>query len=407
MLIFRRALLLTFPLLSLPAAVFAAENIILTEVPDYTWYAGCFGTASGNLMGYWDRHGFPNFYTGPTAGGVAPLDSGGSHEGIRSLWASRAGFDGRPADQPGHIDDYWDYYLDDIKISYESTSDDPYVRAGRPEHAPDCLGDFLGISQKKWADLDGECSGNIDAFSFNFWDKNGQRRTNFVPPPSGGIEVRDVQSGLRAWTQWRGEDAEVFSQEVDFNPNVPPGNGFTFADLKAEIDAGYPVLLFLQNPNEWSRSLAGMPRANPEMHGMLAYGYFVTDDGSQLVRYRTSWGSGDNNVAYWAPDPFEANLPVRGVIGFHPLPKITGITRAGENLSFQWEGPASMWRDNFSGEVSPANWYVIEKSDSLSPPDFHAITLPASEHEATITAASVGHAFFRVRVLTRAEAGKN
>src|ERR1043165_4967729 len=81
-------------LLVWPRAV-ATENVLLTGVPDYTWYAGCFGTASGNLMGYWDRHGFPDFYTGPTGGGVAPMNTIGSNVGIRSLWASKAGMDGR------------------------------------------------------------------------------------------------------------------------------------------------------------------------------------------------------------------------------------------------------------------------------------------------------------------------
>src|SRR6185503_16827856 len=80
----------------------ADSNVYLLEVPDYSWYAGCFGTATGNLMGYWDRHGMADFYTGPTAGGVAPLDNWGANVGIRSLWASKAGFDGRPSNQPGH-----------------------------------------------------------------------------------------------------------------------------------------------------------------------------------------------------------------------------------------------------------------------------------------------------------------
>jgi hypothetical protein len=35
----------------------AQTYVYLTEAPNYDWYAGCFGTASGNLMGYWDRHG--------------------------------------------------------------------------------------------------------------------------------------------------------------------------------------------------------------------------------------------------------------------------------------------------------------------------------------------------------------
>src|SRR5690349_8396276 len=95
-----------FVLVSLVTAslheAFCAEDVAITGLPDYDWYAGCFGTASGNLMGYWDRNGFPGFYTGPTGDGLAPLDSGRDNQGIRSMWASKAGFDGRPEDQPGH-----------------------------------------------------------------------------------------------------------------------------------------------------------------------------------------------------------------------------------------------------------------------------------------------------------------
>jgi hypothetical protein len=71
---------------------YSAEDVAITGMPDYDWYAGCFGTASGNVMGYWDRNGFPNLYTGPTGNGVAPLNSFGSfNQGIRSMWASKAG----------------------------------------------------------------------------------------------------------------------------------------------------------------------------------------------------------------------------------------------------------------------------------------------------------------------------
>ena len=259
----------------------ASENVLLTEVPDYTWYAGCFGTASGNLMGYWDRHGFPNFYTGPTANGLAPLNSNGSNQGIRSMWASKAGLDGRPADQFGHIDDYWLFYRDDVSYSYESTVPDPYLTAGRREHTADCIGDFIGLSQNKWVNLNGECDGNIDAFSFVFWDSSGEKRLNYVPASANGQFVPDIPSGLRAWTRFRGDNADVFSQLADFNPTVPPGKGFTFDDLRAEINAGYPVLIFLQNYTELFRSIPGMERANPEMHGMLAYGYHVADSGEQ------------------------------------------------------------------------------------------------------------------------------
>ena len=86
--------------------------------------------------------------------------------------------------------------------------------------------------------------------------------------------------------KWRGYDADVFTQLVDFNPNTPPGKGFSFADLKREIDSGFPVLLWLQPTNEFSRpldmgSINAMPHANPRTSTMLAYGYYVGDDNSQ------------------------------------------------------------------------------------------------------------------------------
>ena len=182
-----------------PAAQLCAQipDAQILGVPDYDWYGGCFGTACGNLMGYWDRNGFPDYYTGPTAGGVAPLDASGVNVGIRSMWASRAGFDGRPASRPGHVDDYWRYYANDSVFSYEDTSADPYVLAGRPEHAPDCIGDFIGLSQKKFTNMNNECDGNIDAYSFVYWATNGERRTNFT-------QAVDIQSGLRSWAKFRG-----------------------------------------------------------------------------------------------------------------------------------------------------------------------------------------------------------
>jgi hypothetical protein len=188
----------------------AEASVYLTEVPDYIWEWGCMPTASGNLMGFWDRHGLPDFYTGPVNGGVAPLNNTGANAGIISMWASQAGQDERPADQPGHADDYWV-----TQSSYESTAPDPWIAARGVEHTPDCLADFIGASQLKWTNLAGECSGNIDGFCFNYWDASGDRRTNYVPSEAAGLPARDVQSGLRAWTQYRGYDCTVISQLTD------------------------------------------------------------------------------------------------------------------------------------------------------------------------------------------------
>src|SRR5262249_9543781 len=161
---------------------------------------------------------------------------------------------GRPSNVPGHVDDYW--------MTYESTSNDPYITAGRQEHTPDCLADFLGMNQLKWTNMESECNGNIDGFSFIYWDTNGDRRVDFQPADDPGQPTTDVQSGLRAWTQFRGYDASVFTQLADFNPNKPPDKGFTFNDLRTEIDNGYPVILFLQPTNQFSRTVGTMTNVN-------------------------------------------------------------------------------------------------------------------------------------------------
>lgn len=386
----------------IPSAM-ADVNVFLTEVPDYQWHAGCFGTATGNLMGYWDRHGFPDFYTGPTAQGVAPLNSAGGNIGIVSLWASQAGIDGRPIDQPGHQDDYW--------VHYESTAPDPYLTAGRTEHQPDCIGDFIGLNQQKWKNMNGECDGNIDAYSFVYWDLTGQRRMNYTPSEEAGLPAVDIPSGLRAWTQYRGSQAETFSQLADFHPEISTGMGFSFDDLKAEIDAGYPVLLFMQDAGLKYRPLQGMERANPIIHGMLAYGYYIDDEGNNYVRYRTSWASGDLQLSRWSWGNWTPegtlNLPLRGVIGYHPLPRIVKTERSQGQVTLQWHGPAAQLMDSTAGETINVHQYVIEKTTSLIHPQWTPVTESTWEHQASFSEEPGEAAFYRVTLLPRKPALRN
>jgi hypothetical protein len=370
----------------------AEINVYLTDVPDYDWWAGCFGTASGNLMGFWDRHGFPDFYTGPTAGGMAPLNSNGTNSGIFSLWASQAGLDGRPANQYGHYDDYY--------VAYESTDPDPYVVAGRPEHSPDCLGDFIGLNQWKWTNMAGECDGNIDGYCFVYWDASGSCRVNFVPDPSADSPARDLPSGLRAWTTFRGYDSTVFSQLTDFNPAVPPGAGFSFEAMKAEIEAGYPVLLFLQDYQEVSRPLNSLLRVNPHIHGMLAYGYLIDDYGNHYVRYRTSWASGDNRFSLWGAQTWEGDFPMRGVIGYHPQSRLRSCRYVGKDLVLQWDGPSAILYDSSLGESRLVHGYVVEMATHLSAEAFSPISPVLSDRSYTVTNCPTP-AFFRVKLVPR------
>ena len=399
-------LVLAISLLSAsPWGVWAQQQSLLVGVPDYNWDYGCFGTACGNLLGYWDRHGLGDFYTGPTGGGVAPLDSSGPNAGIRSLWASQAGFDGRPSDRPGHLDDYWNPTGGTGNWGYESTAPDPYVTAGRTEHTPDCIGDFIGLNQKKWTNMNGECDGNINGFSFVYWDLRGSKRLNYVPSAVAGSPARDIQSGLRAWAKSRGYEADVFTQLTDFNPHVLSGKGFSFVDLKAEIDAGCPVLLFLQDFNESYRSFSeppAMSRANPEIHGMLAYGY--EEDaafGVQWVYYRTSWASGDGYYSQWNAGVWQAGMPLRGVIGFHPKPKIRSATRNSGSITLRWDGPSSQINSN--GVVIPVHSYQVQRSASLTPPVWQPVGSPTTDRALTVPDEGGETAFFRIRLLRPGE----
>jgi hypothetical protein len=368
---------------------FASTTVALTEVPDYDWYYGCMGTASGNLMGFWDRHGLPDFYTGLVNGGVAPLRS--TNVGIVSLWASNSGQDGRPVNQPGHVNDYYS--------SYESTAADPYMTAGRAEHTPDCIGDFIGLNQRKWTNMASECDGNIDAYSFVYWETNGDKRIDFVPTDSAGLPTVDIQSGLRAWTQYRGYDCTVFTQLTDFNTNKPPDKGFTFDDLKAEIDSGYPVILFLQSFSQTSRTIGSATNVNPLIHSMVAYGYYISDTGTRYVKYMTSWAGGPNRLAVWGPQQFEGTgMPVRGVIGYHPVPKIRGTSISASDVTLRWDGPASNLYDSTTGTTNRVHGYVVEMSPSLSPPSFSEISSVLLTNSFIITNCP-SPAFFRVRLV--------
>lgn len=381
----------------------AIENVHIDDVPDYEWDWGCFGTATGNLFGFWDRNGFPDFYTGPTEGGVAPLDSRRStgHYGIRALWASESGVDSRPLNRPGHVDDYY--------VAYESVAPDPYVTAGRPEHAKDCVGDFIGLNQNKWTNLNNECRGNVDAYSFVFWDKTGARRTanpGFEPAIPPGSEI---PSGLVDWSRFKGYDATSFCQLADFNPTVTGGQGFTFADMKAEIDAGYPVLLFLQPNGENSRTLDGQSGVNPDIHGMLAYGYLVDDDGSEYVRFRTSWASGDEIFALWSAAPWTPlgilNFPLRGVIGYHPKPKVRSFSQDGTEVVVRWDGPSATIVDDVAGESRQVHRYVVERADALDATTWTPVSEILKVNEFRMPAPTSDRNFYRVR-LVQAGAGE-
>lgn len=361
-----------------PLSAQTVTGYILDEMPDYDWYRGCFGTATGNFFGFWDRHGMPDFYTGPVNSGLAPLLDDPALL-MRKFWASDL-----------HDRDYW--------VLYETSANDPYFSNGWEEHEPDCIGDFIGLNQKKWTDLNGECAGNIDGYSFVYWDADGDARMNYSPPNG----ITDIQSGLRNFVHHCGYEADVMTQYTDFNPNSAPGKGFTYTDVMHEIHNGRPVMVFLQQFNTFSRPIGTMPNANPLIHGINIFGYELLDWGDGLteafVFVRTSWASGMERLA-WDSGSWLAGLPARGVIAMHPHPKITHMNVADEAITLDWEGPSSKLVNLLSGKTNVVSRYVVEHSSTMVPGSFSTVAGPTTSRQATIPLQGAAVGFYRVSLL--------
>ena len=124
----------------MPAAPVSPTAVTLENVPAYDWSFGCSATSAAMQAAFYDRTGYYNIYTGPTQGGLMPMDNSswgsvvinGETRKQCPLSATRNGVDGRSG--RGNVDDYW--------IKYGSTANDPYITNGWAQHTwNDCTGD--------------------------------------------------------------------------------------------------------------------------------------------------------------------------------------------------------------------------------------------------------------------------
>lgn len=123
-------------------------------VPAYNWVMGCSAVSGAMIAAYYDQTGFPNIYTGPTNGGVMPMDNsswptwsdGSATYPNCPLIASKNGVDGRTT--RGSIDDYW--------VRYLSAASDPYITNAWTQHSwGDAIGDYMKTSQSAFNNVDG------------------------------------------------------------------------------------------------------------------------------------------------------------------------------------------------------------------------------------------------------------
>lgn len=201
--------------------------------PAYNWVFGCSAVSGAMIAGYYDRNSYPNMYTGPTNGGVMPLDNSSWptwSDGVDTypnlpLAASHQGVDGRTT--KGSIDDYW--------IQYGSTASDPYITGSWTQHTwSTAIGDYMKTSQSAYSNSDGSTS-------FYNWTSSASPLT-CADMVTNNIHTRDGTYGRKLFYEARGYTVtDCYSQKTD---NTITG-GFSYAQYKAQIDAGHPVMINL------------------------------------------------------------------------------------------------------------------------------------------------------------------
>jgi len=233
-----------------------AASLTLTT-PAFNWVFGCSSVSGAMIAGYYDRTGYPNMYTGPTNGGVMPLDNSSWPTWTDSasvtypnlpLAGSHMGVDGRAT--KGSIDDYW--------VSYDSAANDPYITGGWAQHVwSDAIGDYMKTSQSASSNADGSTS-------FYTYTSSSDQLT-CTDMESFSISDLDGTYGRKLFYEARGYTVtDCYNQKTD---NVIAG-AFSFAQYKAEIDAGHPVMI------------------NVTGHTMAGVGY---DDATSTVYLHDTW----------------------------------------------------------------------------------------------------------------------
>ena len=272
----------------------------IANVPAYDWSFGCTATSAAMIAGYYDNIGYPNLYTGPTNGGVAPMtnSSWGSvviNGELRSLCpisATMNGLDGRSS--RGHVDDYW--------IKYNNCGSDPYITNGWAQHSYDnCTGDFMKTNQSAYDNCDGATS--------VYYNSAGYQYT--------GTNADDGIYGFQLFFQSRGYTVTTRYTQLIYGYN---GNtrGFTFTQYKQEIDNGYPVFIQVDG------------------HTMVGIGY---DDATNKVylhdtwdygTHEMTWGGSYSGLAQWAVSVIHlAPAPITYTISTTASPVAGGLVSGG------------------------------------------------------------------------------
>ncbi|MBK6966886.1 MAG: PKD domain-containing protein [Bacteroidales bacterium] len=335
-----------------PVTNYTRNAVVLGSVPAFSWSFGCSATAAAMAAGFYDNNGYANVYTGPTNGGLMPMNNSswgsvvinGETRDLCPLSATMLNLDGRST--RGHVDDYW--------TLYGSTVSDPYILNGWTEHThADCTGDFMGTNQSDVGSSDGSTTFYYYGDGTPLYDYSGC-------DPDG----RDGCHGMRLFYESRGYSVVQNYTQLIYGNN---GNtlGFTFNQFMNEINNGRPVLI----------QVVG--------HTMLGYGY---DEATQLVYLHDTWDYQDHSMvwggeyagmAQWGVSVVELlSLFAPPVANFSATP--TSIL-TGESVTFSdlSSGSPTGWQWNFEGG-SPSASNTQNPVISYNTAGVYSVTLIAS-----------------------------
>ncbi len=206
------------------------------------------------------------------------------------LVASHNAVDGRMT--RGSIEDYW--------VSYESTTNDPYITNGWVQHTwGTAIGDFMKTSQSA------SPYNNVDGSTkfYNYTSSNNKFTCSNME--AQGYDDVDGTYGRKLFYQARGYTVtDCYNQKTD---NTIAG-GFSLANFQAEINAGNPVLL----------NLAG--------HSIVGYGYngstiYIRDtwDSDPSHTYTMTWGGSYQGMDLLSVSVVHLTNPVPTEVLYMPL----------------------------------------------------------------------------------------
>ena len=251
------------------------EMVLPYTMPQSEYMYGCAATAIGMLLGYYDLYGYAGYSVSNIISGTISVYSRGTDGNIYDMDAFNTTLGAFIAST-----DYVEHFYGTTsteELAYTFVNGD--ASQGLNVSQWDCLADWLGTGQY-WR-------GNSDLSTSNYYctlgDLYQSNYTYTVDNTTLSWRYADFKWGLNEYLKSRGYSLDQSATKTVKTDTVSGGT-FTFADFKAEIDAGRSVLI-------------SMVSGSNSGHMVVAYGYdsasgeIIFDD-TYRADCRMSWTGG-------------------------------------------------------------------------------------------------------------------